>query len=157
MRGSGPGAWIGVAAAAAAALGVGACGGGGNAGAPRLSRADYVRRGNAVCARYDAAIRRLGSPRGVTGIAPYIRDALPIMGRATAGLGRLRPPRELEDEFAGYLDAVRATRRRALDLRAAAARADGAAVQRLLTAAAAAGERNNALARKAGLDACVQD
>ena len=51
---------------------------------------------------------------------------------------------------------MRATRKRAFDLRNAAARADGAAVQSLLTDAARAGRTTDELARKAQLEACVQ-
>ncbi len=135
------------------------CGGGGDAGAggPHLSRAEYVRQGTAICGRYDAQIHKLGTPKDLQGIAPYIQSALPIVGRAADELGRLRPPPDLADRFAAYVSSLRATRKRALDLRAAAGRADGAKVEALLASAGAASDRSNALARAAALVACVQD
>ena len=139
-----------------AALASAAGGCGGDAGGPRLSRAQYVKRGDAICSRYTARIKALGSPEQLTDIAPYIAKALPELSRTVDQLGRLRPPKELDAAFARYLAAARATRKRAFDLRDAASRADSGAVQRLLGQAARAGSATDALARRAGLEACVE-
>jgi hypothetical protein len=127
----------------------------GDGGAPRLSRAEYQRRGNVICTDYSAAIHRLGKAHALTDIAPFIRDALPVLSRAVVRLGRLRPPRALDGAFADFLGAMRATQRRDVALRDAAQKANGEAVQQLLDDAASSGQRTAALARRAGLDACA--
>lgn len=143
------------AAVAAALLGTLLAGCGGASGPPRLAQAEYVRRGEAVCRDYRAGLRALKTPTQVSQFGGYIAQALPLLERAVARLGRLRPPSALERPFADYLAALRASRRRAVDLRAAAQRADGRAVEALLGTAARTRGRSDGLARRAGLAACA--
>ena len=145
-------------AAAIALAGAVAVVGGGcdNDGPPRMSKAAYERRGDAICTSYESRIRKLGRPDQLQEIAPYLAKALPILSETVDRLGALRPPKDLDDEFNRYLESIRATRKRAFDLRNAAARADGQAVQGLLGDAARAGRTTDELARKAQLQACVQ-
>lgn len=140
------------ALALSAALALAACGGGGPA---RLSRADYVRSGTAICQRYSKQIARLGQPTSIEQLGPFIARALPELSRAVAALGRLRAPQALDGQFARFLDAARRTEARARALRAAAARADGREVQRLLGEASRSSAERVALARAAALPACA--
>lgn len=142
-----------VALALGGALALAGCG---DSGPPRLSKADYEQRGEAICTRYRERIRALGRPDQLDQIAPYIAKALPILAETVDRLGALRAPKDLDDEYERFLEAMRATRKRAVDLRNAAARADGQAVQGLLADAARAGSSADDLARKARLPACVQ-
>lgn len=139
--------------ALAGAMAIGGCG---DSGPPRMSKAAYERRGGAICANYLSQIAKLGRPDQLQEIAPYLAKALPILSETVDRLGALRPPKDLDDEFDRYLEAMRATRKRAFDLRNAAARADGQAVEGLLADAARAGRTTDELARKAQLQACVQ-
>lgn len=140
------------AAALAVALGLTACGG----GKPGLSDAAYHQRATAICASYKTRIQALGKPTQLAQIAPYLAKALPILADTVDRLSGIRPPGHLADAYGRYLAAMQATRRRAFDLRDAAARSDGAAVERLLAAAAHAGSSTDALAREADLPGCVQ-
>jgi len=128
----------------------------GSSGPPRLSQSEYQRRAGQICSDYHARIRALGQPDKLTEVAPYIAKALPILSVAVDRLGRVRPPSDLADPYARYLEALRETRTRDLDLRNAAASADGATVQGLLADAARAGPATDRLARAAKLAACVQ-
>jgi hypothetical protein len=121
-----------------------------------MSKAAYQARGGAICTSYLSQIRKLGRPDQLQEIAPYLAKALPILSQTVDRLGALRPPKDLDEDFGRYLDAMRATRKRAFDLRNAAARADGQAVEGLLADAARAGTATDKLARKAQLPACVQ-
>ena len=143
-------------AAVVALAGAVAVGGCGDSGPPRMSKAAYERRGGAICANYLSQIRKLGRPNQLNEIAPYLAKALPILSETVDRLGTLRPPKDLDDQFSRYLDAMRETRKRAFDLRNAAARADGQAVEGQLADAARAGTATDELARKAQLPACVQ-
>jgi hypothetical protein len=141
------------ALALAGALTVAGCG---DSGPPRMSKEAYQRRGDAICTSYLDRIKKLGTPSELSEISPYIAKALPILSETVDRLGTLRPPKALDDEFESYLEAMQATRKRAIDLRNAAARADGGAVEGLLADAARAGSTTDDLARKAELEACVQ-
>lgn len=141
--------------AVACALTLAACGGDDSDGGPRLSEAAYKQRGDAICASYTKRIGALGRPDELTEIAPYIAKALPILSETVDRLGKLRPPKDLDEAYGRYLAAMRTTRKRALDLRNAAARADGAAVQRLLGEAARTGSSTDDLARRARLESCA--
>lgn len=145
-------AWL-VGLAAASALAPAGCG---DSGPPRLSKAEYQRRASAVCTGYFTRIKALGTPDNFQEIAPFIAKAIPILSGAVDQLGRLRPPKDQADAYDRFLDAIRATRARDVELRNAAARADGHAVQGLLADAARAGPATDRLARAAELPACVQ-
>lgn len=129
----------------------------GGSGGPHLSEAAYQQRGAAVCGRYEKAIHALGEPTAVAQLGPYITRAMPILGRTVTQLGAIHPPQARAGDFGRYLAAARATLARAHALRAAAAKADGAAVERLLKDAAKASGPRAALAQKAGLPACALD
>lgn len=122
---------------------------------PHLSKAEYVRRADAICGRYQAAITRLGQPTKISEIGPYIAKALPALSKAVDDLGRLAPPSDLESQFRKFMGAARDTVTRAKALRAAASAADGNQVQRLLNAAAKAGSGRTALAHAAAIDGCA--
>jgi hypothetical protein len=141
------------AAAALAAALLAGCGG--DDGPPRLAKAEYERRGTVICSDYRAALKKLGTPTQVSQFGDYIGRALPLLDRAVARLGRLRPPQERDEAFQSYLTGLRATRRRAVDLRSAAGKADAATVERLLEQAADTRGLIDGQARKAGLAACV--
>jgi len=139
-------------AALIAALLLAGCGG---SGGTHLPKDVYVRRGDAVCARYTAAIKTLGTPTKLTQIGPFITRALPVLQQTVRDLGRLKPPSDLESQFGQFMDAARATVARAEALRSAAANADAQQVQGLLKQAAASSGQRASLAHKAGLEACA--
>jgi hypothetical protein len=141
------------ALAAAGALALAGCG---DSGPPRLSKPEYQRRASAICTGYFARIKTLGTPDKFEAIAPYIAKAIPILSQTVDQLGRIRPPKDQSDAYGRFLAAIRATRERDVQLRNAAARADGRAVQSLLADAARAGPAADRLARAADLPACVQ-
>jgi hypothetical protein len=139
-------------AVAIVALLLAGCGG---SSGPHMSKAAYVKRGDAICARYTKAISRLGTPTKITQIGPFIGQALPVLQQTVRQLGRLAPPSDLESEYGKFMDAARGTVSRATALRSAAANADSNEVQRLLHEATAASAQRAALAHAAGLDACA--
>jgi len=122
---------------------------------PHLPKAEYVRRGDAICARYKATISKLGQPRKLDEVGPYIANALPPLERTVRDLGKLAPPSDLESGFGKFMDAVRATLTRAKAIRTAAAKADGLEVERLLKEASRASKDRAALAKAAGLKTCA--
>lgn len=137
---------------ALAVLLLGGCGGGDNG----PSKAVYQRDGNRVCARYEVSIGKLGQPTTLGEIGPFITKALPVLTKTVADLGRLKPPNDLSEEYAKFIDAARQAAGRATALRDAASKSDATEVQRLLKEAAAASKSRIPLARAAGLETCAK-
>ncbi len=94
---------VATAFAVACALTLAACGGDDSDGGPRLSEAAYKQRGDAICASYTKRIGALGRPDELTEIAPYIAKALPILSETVDRLGKLRPPKDLDEAYGRYL------------------------------------------------------
>jgi hypothetical protein len=72
-------------------LSAAACGGAG-----RLSRDEYARRADALCARYATALAALGRPTTTGQIVTFTARAAPLAQSAVDGARRLRPPRDEE-------------------------------------------------------------
>src|ERR671932_2184206 len=89
-----------VLALAAASLAAG-CGGGGG----RLSRDDYVKRADAICAKYNRRIRALRQPRTIAGISAFTAKAIPIARRGDDELRSLEPPKGDEATAKAWLAA----------------------------------------------------
>ena len=139
------------AALATAALLAG-CGGSGNG----AGKDKYVKAGDAICAGYQAAIAKLGQPSTLGEVGPFITKALPVLQKTVTALGRLKPPDDLSDEYAKFIDAARQAAGRATALRDAALKSDAAEVQRLLREAVAASKARVPLAHAAGLETCAK-
>lgn len=115
----------------------------------------YVRDGNAICSRYQAAIAKLGQPDTLGELGPFIVKALPVLTRTVSAVEKLDPPGDLRDAFEKFRDAAGKTVDRARALQAAANSGDGEEAKRLLAEATAASEDRKKLARDAGLETCA--
>ena len=82
------------------APGLAGCGGGGE----RLSRAEFVERATAVCARAEERIGGLAEPGSEDELAAYAREARQITADGVADLRELEPPEALEEAFDRYLE-----------------------------------------------------
>jgi len=123
-------------------------------GSSRLSHDDFVERADAVCSRYDAAVRKLRSPQTLTEVERYTRRVIPIYGKALTELAALEPPNEDVASFRAWL---RADRRIAADLEALAAAAASRQIPRVREVVRTATVHNrssNRIARRLGLKVC---
>jgi hypothetical protein len=73
----------------------------------RLTRAEFVKQANAICARYEQRVGRLMSK--VTAgdeqqLARSIGQVLPVIRRGNDELRALRPPADLQDPFDRWLE-----------------------------------------------------
>jgi hypothetical protein len=124
-------------------------------GSDRLSHSDYVERANAICAQYNATVKKLGRPPTVTAIERYARRTGRLYRAALAQLEELQPPKEDELTVADWLAR---DRRIAEDIAAieAAARTRNIPAVRAATARAASDDRlSDSLAKLLGLTKCV--
>ena len=134
-------------------LAVAACGG---SGGGRLSRTEYARQADAICARYSQAIDALGRPKSLAELAKFTDDAVPIAQRAVDDARKLRPPEDEQTLAARW----NAENQKVVDalakLGAAARRNDESAAKAALAAGDTANTNANDLGRRLGMDACTK-
>jgi hypothetical protein len=98
-----------VFAVAALALVAGGCGS--NSGSKRLSKAEFVSRADAICAKYEKRVqsRMAGVPPGdQKQLASSIEKVLPVIRKGNDELRSLKPPESLQarfDRWMGIADA----------------------------------------------------
>jgi hypothetical protein len=126
-----------------------ACGG----SAP-LSRAEYVRQADAVCARYARTIAGLGTPRRPREIVRFTSRAIVELDRTLEQERDLKPPARLEPLKRRWLAAAARVRTDMVAVRRAARANDFAAIEAALEQGVRHDDRSNALARELGLRVC---
>ena len=123
----------------------------------RLSKAEYVRRADAICAEYDRRLESLPDPENVAGIADVAAEALPIAREGARKLRALRPPEDVEPTVQRWLARNDENIERMEELRDAARAGDTTKVQRIASAAVENERRADALARRIGLQQCARE
>ncbi len=123
----------------------------------RLSKAEYVRRADAICAEYDRRLESLPDPENVAGIGDVIAEALPIAREGARELRALRPPEAVEPTVQRWLARNDENIDRMEELRDAARAGDTTEVQRIASAAVENERRADALARRVGLQECARE
>jgi hypothetical protein len=129
-----------------------ACGGGGD---DRLSQDEFRQQANAICAKYDARIKALGSPSSPGDIPDFVQQGIPLLRQGIAELRALKPPAELQDDFDRMLNETAKAIPAAQSLAAAAEKADAAGVQKAIAQAQAASAASDRLATDLQLDQCA--
>ncbi len=129
------------------------CAGGGD---ERLSRAEFVDRATAICARAEARIGGLAEPETVVELAEYAREARAITEDGVADLQELEPPEPLEAGFDRYLGSADEVIGLLGQLEEAAAAGDEAESRRIAAQIGTSAEAQDA-ARAAGLAACEDE
>src|SRR5919202_4191466 len=88
-----------VVAFAVATLAAG-CGG----GSGRLSKAEYAKRADAICTKYNAKLKALARPTGIKELPAYVDHALPLARKGDDELRALKPPKDEERTAKEWLD-----------------------------------------------------
>ena len=141
-----------LAAAALAALALTACG-----GDERLSKPEYLRRADAICAKYERRLAALPEPRTLRDVPAFIERGVPLAKEELAELDELRPPEGDEAEVDRLLAQVRETTAELERLGEAAAARDRAGARAAAERLEEASDRAAKLARRYGLDECGSD
>jgi hypothetical protein len=124
-------------------------------GSSRLSHSEYAKRANAICAAYDAKVKKLAKPRSVTEIESYARRVLVQYREALAKLEALEPRKDYQITVNQWLAMDRQIAR---DVEAIAAAAQARRIPAVQTATQRAALDNTAsdrLAKELGLTACA--
>lgn len=130
---------------------VAACG-----GQERLTRAEYVRRADAICARYNRVVAGLQRPKRTREIVRFSDRTIAALDDALADERELLPPKQLEPLKRRWLAQAAKIREDIADLREAARRVDVAGINDALERGTRDDKRSNALARRLGLKVCSE-
>ena len=128
------------------------CGG----GSGRLSKAEYAKRADAICTKYNAKLKALARPTSISGLPAYVDRALPLARKGDEELRALRPPKDEEKTAKEWLDQNDSVVGSMERLRDAAQKGDRAGIQTALNEASSANRTANRLARSLGLRVCAQ-
>lgn len=135
------------------ALLVAGCGGGGGG---RLSRADYAKKADAICAEYNAKLNALARPKKEADLPGFVDKAVPLVSDASDRLSELNPPLDEQTTAEAWnqanTDIVRALER----LRDAAKANDRTKMAAALKDGNTANQHANDLARTLGMTACAK-
>jgi len=137
-------------AIAATALLVAGCGGGGG----RLSKQDYAKQADAICAKYNRKIQALGAPKSLAEIPGFADKALKLTRQGNDELESLKPPKSEEQTAKRWGAQNDLVANAVADLRDAAKKNDRAEIRAALRRGQAANRTANALARDLGLRVC---
>jgi hypothetical protein len=128
----------------------------GSGGEKRLSREGYAQRADAVCRRYNAATRGLGSPQSMPALAKVAARSLPHLDRAIRDLDALRPPKDEEITARAWLRQLRLLRGDVVRIRDRARANDAKGVQAVVPAATRRNQGFSQLASQLGMSVCNQ-
>ena len=126
-------------------------------GDDRLSKAEFAKRGNAICTAYNKKVKALGSPDSMAEIPDYVDRAIPLLDDARKQLSALEPPTDYEKDFDAYVSAADGAKAHARELAAAASENDQQALQRVAAEADRDKKASDAAARRVGLTTCTED
>jgi hypothetical protein len=127
------------------------CGGGGGG---RLSKADYAKQADAICAKYNGKIQALGPPKSLADIVGFADKALELTRQGNDELKGLKPPKSEEPTAKKWVAQNDLVAKAVADLRDAAKKNDRAEIRSALRRGQAANGTANALARDLGLRVC---
>lgn len=127
------------------------CGGGSGT---RLSRADYVRQADAICARYDARQTQLGSPKSVADLVRFSAKLKPLQQSETKELRALKAPDALKDDADAAYDTFDASAEKLGQLGTAAKAGDTKQITDIANQGASLSRKASGLAGRLGLKVC---
>jgi hypothetical protein len=133
---------------------VAGCGGGG--GDDRLSHAELVSQGNAICVKASGDIDKLGDPASLADIARIGAQLATIREHETSKLGALKVAKADEDGQTKLIDALTARDKTLRQVVDAAKKHDQPAATKALTAGQPLGDKASNAALDLGLQRCAE-
>lgn len=136
-----------------AALAV-ACGGGGDD--DRLTKEELATRVNAICARVERQLDRLGEPSSLAEVAEFAGKATGFARKGVDDMRALRPPEDLESRYERFLDQGEQTVQLSIRLKNAAEEEDVEEFDKILEEAREVARRSETIARGLGFTECAE-
>jgi hypothetical protein len=125
-----------------------------SSGSHRLTREEYARRADAVCARYQRLTTALGAPSTTRALAVVAGRTLPLLDKARSELGRLQPPESEQLLARRWIDSIAVLRSDVVRLRDRALANDLLGVRRVVRPASRHNRASDRLAARLGMTVC---
>lgn len=122
-----------------------------------LSKEDFTKQGNAICAKYEKESKTLGDPQSVEEIPAYADKALALFDKQLGEMRELEPPEELKSDFNAFIATGDDAKKFITDLKSAAEANDEQAIQKVGEEAETRDKESDDLATKIGLTECAKD
>jgi hypothetical protein len=148
-----------------ALLFVAGCGGGGGGGGsgggksaeqPRLSKADYAAKADAICRKYNKRTEAIGNPKTLSDLAKSLDRAVPLLNNVIAELRALQPPKSEQHTVDRWLAQSEVLKHDFQEMRDKAKAKDTKGLQSAFERASGDVKHGNDLAKKLGLKVCSQ-
>lgn len=127
------------------------CGGDGD---PALSKADYLKQADAICAKFDRQLKEIKAPTKAEEIGPYARKATPIARRGVEELRKLKAPDDFKASADKLIDGLASDTDLFEDLGQAATKKDQARIEQIAEEAEKRTTQRQAQAEAAGFKQC---
>jgi hypothetical protein len=125
-------------------------------GKARLTRHEFARQADAICAKYNKKLRGLPQPRTLAQLNTFAAKAVPLVRQAAGELHALKPPND-EQRVADAWNKANGDVVTAMEhVRAAVKKTDRTAVTKALAEGNRANDHSNQLARALGMTTCAQ-
>jgi hypothetical protein len=128
------------------------CGGGGS---KTLSKDEYRRRLNSICADYNATVARVGRPTNLAQLASEGPRLIAEFDKTLLKIKQLEPPSEVKLDAEKLVSESKQLRDLVNQIVAAAKKKDAAKITQLGARAGALSKDSDALARRLGAPACA--
>jgi hypothetical protein len=129
---------------------VAGCGG----GSERLTREEYAKRADAICAKFSRQEKAVGKVTDVRGLADAVDRLLPAFDDALKELHKLRPPENEQATATAWLDSLDVLRSDVSELGEKARANDRIALTHVAVRATQHGQKSDVLAGQLGLSVC---
>jgi hypothetical protein len=129
----------------------------GSGGPKRLSKQEYARRADAICAFYQRLTAAFGTPSNTRQLARVAARTVQALDTAIAGLRRLRPPASEQPLAEQWLASLSTLRRDVVHLRDRARANDLAGIRRLVAPAQRHDRTSARLAARLGMVVCSKE
>ena len=144
---------LAIGAVLALALAAAGCGGGGS---KTLSKEEYGKQLNTICADYNAKVKKIGQPNSIAELADKGPKLLEEFDKTVAKADKLKPPSEIKTDVDKFLSESKQLRDAIDQLINAAKKNDAAKITEFGGKADALSKDTDAFGKKLGAPACAQ-
>jgi hypothetical protein len=134
---------------------VAGCGGGGSSNA-KLSRADFVKKADAICADYNSKTAKLGTPNSYDAIVTYAQELQKIAKESVGKFKQLNPPDDERANWKAYAKSGDELIATAKQLEQAGKKKDTVALTRILNESRKRSDESHRIAARMGTPECTK-
>jgi len=130
---------------------------GGDDSGPRLTKAEFASKADAICEKYNKQAESLDSPKSLTELADVADNTIPILRNAMKEWRKLNPPQSEADTVDEWINSVEQLVGDLEEIRDQADKGSMQGVQNVVPQADQHNRRTNELATQLGMTVCNQN